>query len=148
MACEHEYEELLDESGNSTHIWICKNCGRAKRSGLYDLEPEQAKAERATPARRWVPDPVTCTDILRAVSRGVKSERSIYTNVRREVADFEALSAYIEYLSSLGYLSKPQSGRRYAITGSGREVLATVSEGVERAAAAFPRGRGRSRTRK
>ena len=146
MPCEHEYEELLDESGNSAHIWICRNCGRAKRSGLYDLEPERARAERAKPTGRWVPDPVTCTDILRAVSRGAKSERSILTNVKGEVADFAALSAYAEYLSSLGYVSK--SDRGYTITRSGREVLATVSEGVERAVSAFPRGRRRTRTRK
>ncbi len=144
--CEHEYDELLDESGNSTHIWICKKCGRAKKTGLYAFdEPESAGEARRRPERRWVPDLVACTDILRAVARGNRDDKAIYDLVKGEIANSEELADYTQYLVGLGYLSGAgernwQSVRRgYAITRSGREALASVSEWIDHALEAFPR---------
>ncbi len=146
MSCEHEYEELLDENGNSTHYWICKNCGRARGFGLSDVEEAEPRGDaKGAPADRWVPDPVSCADILRTVSRGGKSPSAIYASVKGEIGTAEALSAYLEYLVSLGYLASVSKGHRgiprlrYAITKEGAETLTSISEGIERLVTIFPR---------
>ncbi len=152
--CEHEYHELLDESGKSTHIWICNKCGRAKQAGLYAFdEPGPARETRSALDKWWVPDLAVCVDILRAVARGNRGDRAIYNSVKRELSSFEALSNYVEYLSGLGYLNNAAVGsgqsprRRYEITGAGREALVTVSEGIELALEAFPRDGRRRRSK-
>ncbi len=155
MSCEHDYEELLDEHGNSTHYWICKNCGRARGFGLYDFEEAKPSGPaKSAPVEHWAPDPVSCTDILRTVARGRKSPGAIYASVKREVGTTEALSAYLEYLVGLGYMtsasrsSRGPARHRYRITKEGTETLAAVSEGIERVVGAFPReGRRRSGSR-
>jgi hypothetical protein len=117
---------------------------------LYFIEEEKPRedAGRTAPGR-WVPDPVTCEGILRAISGGRRTEKRILVSIRQDLADPGSLSQYIDYFSRLGYVAdssaeSPEEGKSgYYITQGGKQALGRASDVIGRAVEIFPRGKRR-----
>lgn len=157
---DHDYEEWINDSGTSTNVWVCKECGAIKQTGPASIERRRAvnPKDLTVVLEFWNKDPVVCRNILAALkSEEGKSENELFNAVwKDDVRSLYTLRAYVEYLVELGCVAdRPigntgsvQARHEYFITPQGTLALDQVNQSVERATEVFPRSPEHDRRKK